>query len=175
MRLRDDFVKSLIKLVIFSFLFILLSVYLVYLGNIIFSFAEHLANMSLIKVGVVLCILIFLFSYIKYSSFFYRVIHYKGFFLSHCICHHCLSTVNLFTENDEEWECNYCKKSFSGNILKKCSYCAQEQRLFECSVCEKLIDINAEYNTDKLWDLRDEKQTRVLQQKNKNEQITNGS
>jgi len=117
----------------------------------------------------------FLTVVISDTKFFDRIFNYKNYFLTHCICPHCLNNVNLWTEANEEWQCNYCGKSFSGNILKNCPYCNAYQRLFECPFCEKLIDINTEHNIKKLVELRNEKQTSVLQQKNQDEQITDSS
>lgn len=113
---------------------------------------------------------IFIITNFLYAIFmtkdFDRVINKKSFYIINSICPHCLNNINLFTEDDEEWKCNYCPKSFTGNILRSCPYCGYDQRLFECPICSETIDIDAEYDENKLEKLRYERQTQLLQQKN---------
>jgi ribosomal protein S27E len=114
----------------------------------------------------------FLTVIISDTEFFNRVFNRKNYFITYCICPHCLNNVNLWTEANEEWQCNYCGKSFSGNILRDCPSCGFFQRLFECSFCEKLIDIDAEHDMKKLVEMQNERQTIILQQKNQVKQST---
>jgi len=172
---RNSFRKALFKLLLYIFITIPVLIFLIYLFLL---FSDILRDEYLSYfVGTLLFIggLIFLLRIVVDFKFFDRVYDHKNYFLSYCICPHCLNNVNLSTEDNEEWQCNYCGKSFTGNILALCPYCHSEQRLFECPFCEKIIDINSEYDRKKLEELQNERQTDLIQQKNQVKQIADAA